>query len=283
MTDLLKRETSALPTIGEYRIEAVTADGAYCRLRITCPALAETAAAGQFLAVLIADGLGMPLRRYFSIIRASPASVEFVFSVHSPGTRWLSERRPGDHLNVFGPLGRPFPPVTAGCELVLMAGSHGAAALIDVAVDSVRRGAAVKVILGAPTANRVFGVAEYERTGAKVEVCTEDGSQGYRGRITELAERALQRGCDAVYACGPMPMLAIVARLSSQHKTDCWVATEVPMACAVGVCMTCVLPLRDLDGTTRMSRVCREGPVLQADRVRWDHLNRIPADCVGAP
>lgn len=283
MIGVIGREAPvAAAAISGARVESVTVDGAYHRIRIAAPGLAASARPGQFLAVLIADGLSMPLRRYFSILRTASDSVEFVCSVHSPATHWLSQRRRGDELDVFGPLGRTFPELPSGSELTLVAGGHGAAALLDVAVEALRRDVRVSVVLGAPTAVRLFGAAEFARAGAAVQVCTEDGSLGRRGRVTEAAKELIERGSDALFACGPMPMLAVLAELAAGHRTPCWVSTEVPMACAIGVCMTCVLPMRDGTGPTTMSRACVEGPVLSADRVRWDQLGKVPDDCVGA-
>ena len=86
-----------------------------------------------------------------------------------------------------------------------------------------------------------------------------------------------------VYACGPMPMLSEVARISTKQRVYNECAVEEAMACGIGVCMTCVLPVIGTDGATRMVRSCVEGPVFRGDRVRWRDINTIPADAGGAP
>jgi dihydroorotate dehydrogenase electron transfer subunit len=92
---------------------------------------------------------------------------------------------------------------------------------------------------------------------------------------------------DVVYACGPMPMLRAVADLAAERGLPSQVAVEESMACGVGVCMTCVLPVVGDDGLTRMLRSCVEGPVFAGDRLRWDAVfegaGTVPADAVGAP
>jgi dihydroorotate dehydrogenase electron transfer subunit len=88
---------------------------------------------------------------------------------------------------------------------------------------------------------------------------------------------------DVVYACGPMAMLHAVALQCATLGVACQVAVEESMACGIGVCMTCVLPVVGDDGRTRMVRSCVEGPVFAADRVRWDDVGSVPADAVGAP
>ena len=92
---------------------------------------------------------------------------------------------------------------------------------------------------------------------------------------------------DVVYACGPMGMLAAVAQIATDHGAYSQCAVEESMACGVGVCMTCVMPIRGNDGVTRMLRSCVEGPVFRGDRVRWDAYDEdwvaVPTDTYGAP
>jgi dihydroorotate dehydrogenase electron transfer subunit len=107
---------------------------------------------------------------------------------------------------------------------------------------------------------------------------------GMRGRVTDLLPAVLDRSrADVVYACGPMPMLRAVAALAGERGLPSQVAVEESMACGIGVCMTCVLPVVGTDGLTRMVRSCVEGPVFAGERVRWDDVGTVPADAVGAP
>jgi dihydroorotate dehydrogenase electron transfer subunit len=140
------------------------------------------------------------------------------------------------------------------------------------------------VVLGAATEDKLFGVLDAKRTAATLTLTTEDGSVGQRGRVTDVLPDLLQRtDADVVYACGPMPMLAAVAEVAQQHGAHAQCAVEESMACAVGVCMTCVLPVIGDDGVTRMTRACTDGPVFRGDRVRWADVGTIPPDCLGAP
>ena len=90
-------------------------------------------------------------------------------------------------------------------------------------------------------------------------------------------------GAGVVYGCGPMPMLRSVTEVAAAHGAVAQVAVEESMACGVGVCMTCVLPVTGNDGVTRMVRSCVEGPVFLGDRVRWNDVGTVPADVLGAP
>ena len=88
---------------------------------------------------------------------------------------------------------------------------------------------------------------------------------------------------DVIYACGPMPMLRQVTALARRYDIPVQVAVEELMACGVGVCMTCVLPVAGTDGITRMVRSCVDGPVFRGEQVRWDDVGTIPFDAFGAP
>ena len=119
---------------------------------------------------------------------------------------------------------------------------------------------------------------------SSVAVTTDDGSAGTRGVVTDVLPAVLQRSqADVVYACGPMGMLAAVTAVATDHGVPAQCAVEESMACGIGVCMTCVLPVEGDDGVTRMVRSCVEGPVFLGDRVRWDSVGTVPADTYGAP
>jgi dihydroorotate dehydrogenase electron transfer subunit len=140
------------------------------------------------------------------------------------------------------------------------------------------------MVLGAATERRLFGVLEARRSAQSVTVTTEDGSVGTTGRVTDVLPALLDRtGAAVVYACGPMGMLRTVAGLAEEHGVWSQCAVEESMACGVGVCMTCVLPVRGDDGLVRMVRSCVEGPVFRGDRVLWDDVGTVPAGTLGAP
>jgi dihydroorotate dehydrogenase electron transfer subunit len=149
-----------------------------------------------------------------------------------------------------------------------------------------RLGAAVRrvdFLLGAGTADRLFGELEAKRTAGAVTVTTDDGSAGVRGTVVDVLPDELERtGALAVYACGPMAMLRAVGAVAESYGLPCQVAVEESMACGIGVCMTCVLPVVGEDGVTRMTRSCVDGPVFPAERVRWDDVGTVPADAFGA-
>ena len=264
--------------------------GAYQSLTVVAPGVPELTRPGHFLAVQVGGPeSSMLLRRAFAIYDVKDrgvygGTVEFVFAVHGKGTAWLSARRPQDKLDVVGPLGKPFRLPKSAVNATLVGGGYGSAPLLPLARALRERGCRVDVVLGAGSADRLFGQLDAKRLADSIAVTTDDGSTGVKGRVSDVLPGVLDKAkTDVVYACGPMPMLRAVADQCAERGIPCQVAVEESMACGIGVCMTCVLPVIGDDGLTRMVRSCVEGPVFLADRVRWDDVGTVPPDTVGAP
>ncbi|MGB8650985.1 MAG: dihydroorotate dehydrogenase electron transfer subunit [Mycobacteriales bacterium] len=263
--------------------------GAYNAMTVVAPGMAELTRPGHFVAVQVGGPeSSMLLRRAFAIYDVKErgvygGTVEFVFAVHGKGTAWLAGRRPQDKLDLVGPLGKPFrlpaQPVTA----TLVGGGYGSAPLLPLASVLRERGCRVDFVLGAGSLDRLFGQLDAKRIATSIEVTTDDGSMGTRGRVSDVLPQLLDKtGSEVVYACGPMAMLKAVSQLAAERDIPCQVAVEESMACGIGVCMTCVLPVVGDDGLTRMVRSCVEGPVFLGDRVRWNDVGTVPADVVGS-
>ena len=263
--------------------------GAYFEMTAVAPGLAS-ARPGQFVAVAVGGPeTSMLLRRAFAIFRTSDrgvygGTVTFVFAVHGKGTAWLARRRPHDPVDLVGPLGRPFTLPRDPCNVLIVGGGYGSAPLLPLAELLRARGCRVDAALGAATADRLFGALEAKRMSTAMVLATEDGSAGERGLVTEFVPALIDRGAsDAIYACGPMGMLAAVTQIAMDDGLPIQVAVEESMACGIGVCMTCVLPVVGDDGTTRMVRSCVDGPVFRGDRVRFEAVGTVPPGTLGAP
>lgn len=273
--------------VGE--IFAVQKVGDYVQFTVVAPGIAAGFEPGHFIAVAVGgDNSSMLLRRAFALYGATPSgafagTIQFVVAEHGAGTKWLVQRKPGDKLDIVGPLGTPFPLPSAPVPAVLVGGGYGTAPLIPLANALTAMGSPVEIVLGAATATRLFGELVAKRAVGAVTVTTDDGSAGTKGLVTDVLPDAIERvKAQVVYACGPMPMLRAVGRIARQYAIPAQVAVEESMACGIGVCMTCVLPVRGEDGKSRFVRSCVEGPVFDADRVRWDDVGTLPDDIVGA-
>lgn len=264
--------------------------GSYFVISLTAPGIPEITRPGHFLNIAIGgDETSMLLRRSFAIHQVQMrgmygGTLDIVVGVNGKGSQWLSERRRHDPLSIVGPLGRPFVLPREKVSCVLVGGGYGSAPLFMLAEQLRERGCRVDVVLGASTEERLFGTLDIKRLATTLTITTDDGSSGTQGRVTDVLPDIMEKADAAVvYACGPMGMLSAVAAIASEKRAHSQCSVEESMACGVGVCMTCVLPVIGDDGITRMVRSCVEGPVFRGDRVRWSEVGTVPADAWGAP
>ena len=256
---------------------SVRRTGVYHSLTLVAPEIAEAARPGQFVQIGVPEGRDILLRRPFSIHQASrrggwAGTLEVVFDVVGPGTQWLSTTKAHDTLDVIGPLGRAFQyPKDDRISCLLVGGGYGAAPLHFLAEELRGREKVVNMLVGARSDDRVFKPIEAKRLAASVWITTEDGTMGDQGIVTDLLPDLLERtGAEAVYACGPNPMLRAVAAVTMERKIPCQVAIEEQMGCGIGVCWSCVVPLLAADGQGWWNvRTCMEGPVFNAARIWW--------------
>jgi len=277
------------PVQSTAEIFSVTRAGEYVQFTVVAPEIAARFEPGHFVAVAVGgENTSMILRRAFALCGATPSekfagTVQFVVAEHGPGTRWLVQRRAGEMLDIVGPLGTPFPLPSGPAPAVLVGGGYGSAPLLPLAQALLDQGSPVEIVLGAATAGRLYGELAAKRLVGRVAVATDDGSAGEKGLVTDLLPEAIERiNAEIVYACGPMPMLQAVGSIAQKRAIRAQVAVEESMACGIGVCMTCVLPVRGADGKSRFVRSCVEGPVFDAVDVRWNDVGHLPPDLVGA-
>jgi dihydroorotate dehydrogenase electron transfer subunit len=267
--------------------------GAYHQLTFVAPGVAELARPGQFVALAVGgDTSAHLLRRCFSIHTVSPGgtdggTVDVVVAARGPGTRWLTELSTHDEVNIIGPLGGTFPLPSEPMACVLVGGGYGSAPLFWLAAALRERGCHVEMVLGAAGQERLFGVDQARRAADGVTVTTDDGSMGVKGWVSDVLPEVIGRShAELVYGCGPMAMLKSITDVATAHGAIAHVAVEESMACGIGICMTCVIPVVGDDGLTRMVRSCVEGPVFRGDRVRWEAFDngvcRVPVDAYGA-
>jgi len=279
---------NAIQVAGE--VLSVRRSGAYWLMTLVAPGVAERAKPGQFVALAVGgEHSSMVLRRAFAIYQVAErgvygGTVEVVFAVHGKGTEWLSRLHQHDPVNVVGPLGRPFRLPATPVPTVLVGGGYGSAPLFGLAAALSDRRCRVDFVIGAGSADRLFGVLDAKRMAVTLTVTTEDGTAGERGRVSDVLPEVLERSeAGLLYACGPMPMLRAVVAAAEEYGLPCEVAVEESMACGIGVCMTCVLPITGADGTTRMLRSCVDGPVFLGEQVRFDDVGTVPYGTLGAP
>ncbi len=264
----------AHPVQSEAEVVSRSTEGGFHRLVLRAPEAAPRVRPGHF-AMLAVGGpsSAMLLRRAFSIHRADveAGTIELVIAERGAGTRELVRARPGDRLDLIAPLGTPFPLPDGPVSALLVAEGYGSAPLFALGEEIRRRGGQVGFILGAATAEGLYGVEQARALTQDVLVLTEDGSLGLQGCVADpLAQAVKAIDATVVHA----PTLALGPR--------CHTAVEAAMACGVGICMTCVLPVVGADGVSRFVRSCTDGPVFDGARVRWADIGTVPPDLEGA-
>lgn len=253
------------------RVAVQQQDGDICKLVLESPEIARRAVPGQFVQVhpVPRDRAGADplLRRPLSLCEIQPEAgrISLIYQVVGKGTRLLAAARPGDVLDLIGPLGHSYPDPRAGRgPLVLVGGGLGIPPLAAAA-----RWAApfreVSALVGARTAHYLAGAAELAEAGVPVMAITEDGSAGERGLVTEPLERLVEAGqVGEVWACGPQAMLAAVKEICLAGGVPCFVSVDKHMACGFGACLGCAIPKAGAPGYWRS---CQEGPVFPAEEV----------------
>jgi len=241
----------------------------YLRAILYTAKIARIAAPGQFVMLKIDNSLTPLLRRPFSIHRVDGSKIEVLYGVVGKATEILSKRKAGGHIDVIGPLGNGFdcraPHTGHRRRPILVAGGMGVAPLVFLAKNFKK----VKglVLIGAKTKKQILCEKEFQRLGFDVKIATDDGSLGFRGRVTDLLKNLLwtmDHRLWTIYACGPRPMLKEISRLSNKYNIPAQISLEEHMACGIGACLGCVV------NTKRgFKRVCKEGPVFWAEEILW--------------
>lgn len=250
--------------------------GPFHTVTIVAPEIAEKARPGQFIEVAVPPDRDFILRRPFSITRASrqggwAGTLEFSFDPASEGVSWLSEVRAHQFLDVIGPLGQGFAHPRTDANCLLIAEGYAAGPLYFLAEELRARKKRVDMILAGLTHERLFKPIEGKRLSQNIVIVTVDGSLGVQGDVGDvIADVAEKRGTEVVYAAGPRRMLRQVAEFCIGARIPSQVSIEERMACGLGQCLTCVVPVTRPDGLIDHVRSCAEGPVFNSSRIVWD-------------
>ncbi len=198
------------------------------------------------------------LRRPLSVCDLEGDVLTLIYKVVGRGTEALSRMTPGQTIPVLTGLGNGYDTARSGTEPLLIGGGVGVPPLYLLAKSLRAEGKNVTAVLGFNTVREVFYEKEFRAIGCKVAVTTADGSYGIKGFVTD----ALPERYTHVYTCGPEPMLRAVYR---EIHTGGSFSFEKRMGCGFGACMGC-----SCKTVTGYKRICKEGPVLQKEEIRWE-------------
>jgi len=263
--------------------------GAYSHMVFSVGEIANSCKPGNFVAIAVGgENSQLVLRRAFAIYRtfdrgSSGGLLEIVVAPHGAGSIWLTNQVPGTKIDLIAPLGTAFGIPTEPVRALLVGGGYGSAPLFGLSEVLKNRGCRVDMVLGASTAMKIYAPLDGKRSVSSLTITTEDGSTGTAGKVTDvLAEIIESSSVDIIYSCGPMGMLEAINKIAVDLNVVHQCSIEESMACGIGVCMTCVLPIKGEDGVIRMLRSCIDGPVVDGESVIWDSKRTIPEGTWGA-
>ncbi len=225
-----------------------------------CPLLANKAQAGQFAHIAVP---GKTLRRPISICDATDTTLRIVFQVKGEGTEILSKTKVGDEIDILAPLGHGFT-IPKDKKIAFVGGGIGVPPMLYSAKQSSNSVA----VLGFRNKDAVILEDDFKKVCEKVYVTTDDGSYGIHGFTTDIVKNIIN-DVDLVCACGPTPMLKVLAQICKENNKPCQVSLEERMGCGIGACLVCACKTLDKDGNVEHSHVCKKGPVYNAEEVVW--------------
>ena len=220
--------------------------------------------AGQFINIKL-NNEALLLRRPISVYDANHNSLSVIYRVVGAGTKELASYKPGQELNILGPLGNGFP-LVKNKRVLIVGGGIGVPPMYFLA-KMLKDENDITFVLGFRSKSQIILENELKKYG-DVFVATDDGSYGYHGNVLKFIEEN-KIDFDVIYACGPMPMLRAVKQFAIDKDIEAQISLEERMACGIGACLGCVCKTKDKDEHTHVNntRICTDGPVFEAREV----------------
>lgn len=248
-------------------------------MTVNVSTLFETPKPGQFVMIRIA-GLNDPfLSRPLSIYAFSRGKnnclLEFLYQVAGKGTQILAGLIEGSQVEINGPLGNGFDLSATRKNVVFIAGGIGMAPVSNLLESLSRRKSVSSMTLyfGARGKTAVLGLNRAKNLCDDVCICTDDGTAGKKGLVTDLFQKDLKKfrpEDTSIFACGPKAMLQALSKILPKGKFDCQVSLEERMACGTGACMGCAVAFKNKKGVPAYKRVCADGPVFNLSDILWE-------------
>ncbi len=268
--------------------------GQFVMLKFACPTVAEGELCDEPETVKLGGCKDPLLGRPLAVYKAEsgedgrPRWIDLIYLTVGKMTGRLATMRPGDLLEVWGPLGKPFfADLESEAErrvehLVMAAGGVGQTPFYLLAEEALGkrkspdgrkplRADRVTLCYGARNKDCLAGVEDFRRLGVEVLLATEDGSEGHKGLVTDLIRPAVasKRGKTQIVSCGPKRMMAATAEIAKELGVPCQVSLEERMACGIGICFSCVAKVKNDAGGWSYRRTCLDGPVFDAEKIEF--------------
>lgn len=238
--------------------------------------IAGAARPGQFVSLYSGDKSRL-LPRPVSICQAEPDEgiLRLVFRIAGSGTLEFSKLYVGDEIDIAGPLGNGYDLSYRESEnAIIIGGGIGIPPMLYLAQELNKRkgdfpGLKTEIVLGYRNSD-TFLLKDFEGLG-NIRIATEDGSLGTKGNVIDSIREECVEG-NVIYACGPIPMLKGISAYAGEKGIKAFISLEERMACGIGACLACVCDTKDVDkhSNVRNKRVCKDGPVFDAEDIKWE-------------
>lgn len=233
--------------------------------------ITDIAKPGHFVEIRVADSVEPLLRRPISIYNMDKEKgiLELIFQVKGKGTAILANRKQGEEIDILGPLGYGTFSIKGDANVAIIGGGIGTFPLYELAKQLQQANTKVNTYIGFRSKNFVVLEEEFKKVSNKLVLTTDDGSYAQAGfAIEQLKEDIKTQKIDAIYACGPLPMLKAVQALSMQEHIPCQISLEEKMGCGIGACLGCaVKTAKSPKDAPEYWHVCKAGPVFNAQDV----------------
>lgn len=247
-------------------------------LRFRAEHVARHARPAQFVALDLPGGFAVRLP--LGIYTAQDDTFGLLFKEWGERTTRLAGLSEGAQLSCIGPLGNAFALPPPGQPATVVAGGLGVAAFWMLAKELKAAAVPTTIVLGARSAPHIVGREELAPFGFRIEICTDDGSEGHRGTVVDKLRELAPAG--TLYGCGPRGMLKALCRFATETSVACQVSLEETFGCSLGTCWGCVVPVRrgcaqgtgypKAEGERRpfdFARVCTDGTVFSSADLLW--------------
>jgi len=242
------------------------------RMTVESEYISSAAMPGQFVNIKCCNDAGPLLRRPISIagVNRDKGLYEIIFQKKGAGTGILAGKKPGDTLDVLGPLGNHFSLDKGYRRIAVIGGGIGIFPLLFLLNES--KAEFKKAYLGFRSADNIVLEHEFRQSSDALDIATDDGSYGAKGLVTDLIKNDINvTQYDMIYTCGPLPMMKSVAEITRQEGLNCQVSMEERMGCGFGACLVCALKTRTNDKHEwKYGHVCKDGPVFNANDVFFE-------------
>lgn len=243
-------------------------DGLY-KFSVEAEEIVKVAKPGNFVEIRINENSDPFLRRPISIYNLDKENgvLEFIFQIRGIGTNILAKKEEGDLIDIIGPLGNGTFKFEDKKNVAIIGGGIGIFPLYELAKQAKKAGVNIHTYLGFRNKDLVTLEKEFEEVSSKITITTDDGSYKEKGFAINYLEKDLSE-FDGIYACGPLPMLKAVKKISEERGILCQISLEEKMGCGLGVCLGCaVKTATSPKNAPEYVHVCKTGPVFDSKMI----------------